>query len=168
MPISTPAAEELFTSLSALLRTARSFAHLKHEQLGPSGVTLAVLAIIGERPARSGEVACQLGVTASSVSRAVATLERLGHLTRRPDPQDARAHLLEVTDTGRDVLHSQHETYAASLGSLLSTWDDTTAAVVSARLTELDGALAANVARMRRHGPLLSSETRNLFEKESA
>ena len=100
MTVSEPVALEIVGALSGLIRTARSYSHLRHEQLGPTGIALAILKRLHEEPSRSGDIACALGVSASAVSRAVATVEALGYIARQPDPVDARASLLSLTPAG--------------------------------------------------------------------
>ena len=94
MTVSEPVALEIVGALSGLIRTARSYSHLRHEQLGPTGIALAILKRLHEEPSRSGDIACALGVSASAVSRAVATVESFGYIARQPDPVDARASVL--------------------------------------------------------------------------
>ena len=49
------------------------------------------------------EIATMANVTEQTMSRTVARLERLGYVTRLPDPADARRHVVHLTDSGRDV-----------------------------------------------------------------
>lgn len=65
-------------------------------------VELARLLAHGER--RLGELAAQRGVRQSVVSRQVGELEARGLVVRRPDPTDARAVLVRLTPTGRELL----------------------------------------------------------------
>ncbi len=51
-----------------------------------------------------GDLADRLLVAPSVASRVVATLEQDGLVERHPDPADARACLLGLTDLGRDRL----------------------------------------------------------------
>ncbi len=149
MTVSEPVALEIVDALSGLVRTARSYAHVRHEQLGATGVTLGVLKRLAQGPARAGDLACTLGVSPSAVSRAVATALHLGYVHRTTDPADARAHLLALTAAGTDELDRQHREQARSVGAVLAGWDDTKAAIVLAGIAELDGALAQTVAQMR-------------------
>ena len=152
MTVSEPVALQIVDALSGLVRTARSYAHVRHEQLGATGVTLGVLKRLAQGPARAGDLACALGVSPSAVSRAVATVEQLGYVHRTTDPADARAHLLALTPAGLAELDRQKHEHARLVGDVLSGWDDTRAAVVLAGIAELDGALAQTVAQMRTGG----------------
>jgi DNA-binding MarR family transcriptional regulator len=152
MTVSEPVALEIVGALSGLIRTARTYSHLRHEQLGPTGITLAILKRLAAEPSRSGDIACALGVSPSAVSRAVATVEALGYVTRQPDPADARAYLLSLTARGEHFLAEQHREHARRVAAVLESWDDAKARAVLAGLTELDTALGRTVAEMRTGG----------------
>ncbi|HEY8306162.1 MAG TPA: MarR family transcriptional regulator [Lapillicoccus sp.] len=152
MTVSEPVALEIVGALSGLIRTARSYSHLRHEQLGPTGIALAILKRLHEEPSRSGDIACALGVSASAVSRAVATVESLGYVVRRPDPADARASLLSLTAGGVQFLAEQHREHARRVAAVLDGWDDAKAREVLQGLTELDTALSRTVSDMRTGG----------------
>ncbi len=149
MTVSEPVALEIVGALSGLIRTARTYSHLRHEQLGPTGITLAILKRLAEEPSRCGDIACALGVTPSAVSRAVATVESLGYVVRQPDPADARASLLSLTGRGEQFLAEQHREHARRVAAVLDGWDDAKARAVLAGLAELDTALGRTVADMR-------------------
>ena len=160
MTVSEPVALEIVGALSGLIRTARSYSHLRHEQLGPTGIALAILKRLHEEPSRSGDIACALGVSASAVSRAVATVEALGYIARQPDPVDARASLLSLTPAGVQFLADQHREHARRVAAVLDGWDDAKARQVLQGLTELDTALSRTVADIRTGGmPALSTLT---------
>ena len=124
MTVSEPVALEIVGALSGLIRTARTYSHLRHEQLGPTGIALAILKRLHDEPSRSGDIACALGVSASAVSRAVATVESLGYVVRQPDPADARASLLSLTAGGVQFLAEQHREHARRVAAVLDGWDD--------------------------------------------
>lgn len=66
---------------------------------------LGVLSRLADRgPTRLSELAGVFGLDLSTVSRQVSRLEAAGMVTRGADTRDARAHLLDITDAGRDVL----------------------------------------------------------------
>lgn len=149
MTVSEPVALEIIGALSGLIRTARTYSHLRHEQLGPTGITLAILKRLAEESSRCGDIACALGVSPSAVSRGVATVESLGYVVRQPDPVDARASILSLTGQGEQFLAEQHREHARRVAAVLDGWDDAKARAVLAGLTELDTALGRTVADMR-------------------
>lgn len=57
--------------------------------------------LVHRGPARIAALAESIGVTQPTVSDAVAALVRKGHVTKHPDPNDARASLLQPTASGR-------------------------------------------------------------------
>lgn len=57
-----------------------------------------------ERPHRTGELATVSGVTQPTASAAIASLETRGLVARKPDPLDRRATLIEISDSGRQIL----------------------------------------------------------------
>ncbi|MFI5075448.1 MAG: MarR family winged helix-turn-helix transcriptional regulator, partial [Actinomycetales bacterium] len=124
MTVSEPVALEIVGALSGLIRTARSYSHLRHEQLGPTGIALAILKRLHEEPSRSGDIACALGVSASAVSRAVATVESLGYVVRRPDPADARAARQSRTARGGPLLAAPQRPHPRRVAPRHDGWDD--------------------------------------------
>lgn len=65
----------------------------------------AVLATLNRHgPHTLGELAARERVTAPSMNRTVNCLEEAGWLTRRPDPDDRRKVIVEISDTGREVV----------------------------------------------------------------
>lgn len=91
----------------ALARIGVLLKSLAWDQAEPLGINptqaqiLARLASWG--PVRISELAADMGVTQPTLSDAVGTLERKGHLTRMRDPDDGRALRLHLTGQGRAV-----------------------------------------------------------------
>jgi DNA-binding MarR family transcriptional regulator len=57
-----------------------------------------------DRGSRLTDLAANAGLTKQAVGEAVTELERLGYLTRVPDPLDGRAKIIKLTDRGLDVV----------------------------------------------------------------
>lgn len=96
---------------------------------GPSGYTvldrpayLALRRIVDEGPLRPTTLAGRLEVDLSVVSRQVRALEEAGLVQRRPDPADARAALVSVTEAGSQALEQVRQQRAAALGDVVSAW----------------------------------------------
>lgn len=71
---------------------------------GLSYAEVRLLGAIAASPAskrRPGELAADLGLTASGVTRAVLPLEKRGIVARESDPRDARAGQVALTPAGR-------------------------------------------------------------------
>ena len=79
-------------------------------------------------------------------------VESLGNVARRPDPADARAHVLSLTPAGVRYLAEQHREHARRVAAVLDGWDDAKAREVLQGLTELDTALSRAVSDMRTGG----------------
>ncbi|WP_327677704.1 MarR family winged helix-turn-helix transcriptional regulator [Streptomyces sp. NBC_00467] len=73
-----------------------------------------------ERPHAIGVLAERLGVTQQAASKSVTDLERRGYLLRRPDPGDARARLVDLTDRGRGVVTAARRHRAAIEGEVIA------------------------------------------------
>jgi DNA-binding MarR family transcriptional regulator len=90
--------------LRRLLARARTLsthtAAAVHPQLDPALYAL-LMDIVAVAPARSVELAQSRGVSKSVISRQVAALEKLGLIGRQPDPTDARASIITLTNDGR-------------------------------------------------------------------
>jgi DNA-binding MarR family transcriptional regulator len=102
-----PAAPEVLEALVTTTHAVYRFAHARiaHVQLPAklSGPRLRVLFAVKEAGSlRMGDLAAQLGVAARTVTDLVDGLEKAGLLTRRPDPRDRRATLLELSPSARE------------------------------------------------------------------
>jgi DNA-binding MarR family transcriptional regulator len=64
-------------------------------------------------PLTVGALADRLEVTQQAASKSVADLEKRGYLSREPDPADARARLVVLTDRGQGVIASARRQRAA-------------------------------------------------------
>ncbi|NKE57706.1 winged helix-turn-helix transcriptional regulator [Lentzea sp. PSKA42] len=84
--------KELFTRL----------AEAGHEQLRPRHG--AVMAYIAPDGTRASELSERSGQHKQVVGTLIDELERLGYVTRRPDPADRRAKLVVPTELGRDQM----------------------------------------------------------------
>lgn len=83
---------------------------------------LALLAAEG-RSLRPGELAARLGVSAASISDSIRAVEAKGWVVRSPDPDDARARRLSLTDTGALLIAGlQHA--GGGLGRLIDVLPD--------------------------------------------
>src|SRR3712207_3157824 len=122
-----PAGPDVVDQLNAeLVRHAR-LSHILKTAMGawtPAnldwGAMQVLLHLLKDGPQRQGELAGCLLLDASTVSRRVAQLVKLGYAERRPDPADGRAVQLVVTQTGREVLQqfrARHGLPPTSIGA---------------------------------------------------
>jgi DNA-binding MarR family transcriptional regulator len=84
--------KELFTRL----------AEAGHEQLRPRHG--AVMAYIATEGTRASELSERSGQHKQVIGTLIDELERLGYVTRQPDPADRRAKLVVPTEVGRDQM----------------------------------------------------------------
>ncbi|MEU5311715.1 MarR family transcriptional regulator [Streptomyces sp. NPDC021562] len=116
--------ERALTRITYLSTRAR-----RHERLmALAGVPLdrAAVALLRQvadsEPLRPGELAQRLGVEASHVTRTVQQLQRSGHVTRVPDPDDRRAQRIELTDAGRGAVDRVRDAGARGMQLALGEW----------------------------------------------
>lgn len=104
-------------------RLARVLTHFRRHQADPAAAhVLAHLAETG--PQRVGAIAQAVGTDPSTVSRQVAALVAAGMVERRADPDDGRAHLLAVTETGLRCCADGRRKRIELLATVLADWPD--------------------------------------------
>jgi DNA-binding MarR family transcriptional regulator len=86
---------------------------------------LVVLHSLACAPAvRPSDIAADLGLDASTVSRHLRTLEQLGLVDRTDDPADRRAQRVSLSDRGREVLDRAIAQRQAVLAAALTDWSE--------------------------------------------
>lgn len=98
--------------------------------------TLARLAADG--PARISDLARLEGVTQPGMTGLVNRLETEDLVRRRPDPSDARAALVEVTDNGRTFVAARRAERVQVLSERLDRLDEVDRAAILTALPALD------------------------------
>lgn len=93
-----------------------------HPKLDPACYPLLMI-LTGTDAVPMSELVYELGVEKSTLTRQIDALARLGLVERRPDPQDARARLVVLTESGRARLTAQRERVIAQWRERLSRWD---------------------------------------------
>jgi DNA-binding MarR family transcriptional regulator len=81
-----------------------------------------VLRTLGDGPTTISGLAERLEITKQGAGQIADDMERRGYVVRRPDPTDARARLLHLTDQGRAMLAAArrfHQTYERRLRTRL-------------------------------------------------
>jgi len=156
MPGTPDAVEVILRELHAIDRTSRAMlGETPLPGLTLTGASLlGLLARRGDR--RCGDIAEELGIDASAVSRKLTELERLGYVRRRPDPADGRAALLAATDTGHAVLQALRDHYLTAVTASLTDWDTADLDRLATALRRLHTDLAAG--RSDRATPLTGQE----------
>ncbi|MDQ3530652.1 MAG: MarR family transcriptional regulator [Actinomycetota bacterium] len=104
-----------------------------------------ILQRLAQRPHRSGELASSTGVSAATMSVAVATLETQGWIERQADPADRRAAIVRITPSGRRAFSDARQHLRKLLITVSADLDDSDAQA----LTRLRDPLNAGIDRAR-------------------
>ena len=111
-----------------------------HPSLDYTGLVL-LLAIDDADGVRAAELAESMGVHKSTVSRTVASLERLGLVERAPHPDDGRAQVLTSSDLATERLKAYREVSHDWLAGLIQGWDPAELATFARSLDRLNDAM---------------------------
>jgi DNA-binding MarR family transcriptional regulator len=90
-----------------------------------------------------GGLSSMLGLSAPATSAMLDRLERAGHVTRSPHPDDRRSVVVDVTDHAMDVGGRMFATLAAHLAPVVASRSEEELAVIAAFLEEAGDATAA-------------------------
>jgi DNA-binding MarR family transcriptional regulator len=106
----------------------------RHEIAGLTPTQLAALSTVERSgPLRLGDLAAAEGIAPSTLTRMVTVLEEADFITRRPDPSDARASTIAITELGRQTMDRLRDEGAALLAqSLLALTPDQRTALAAA------------------------------------
>lgn len=132
--------------LSNLFRRSRSaqmqLARRVHPEMDAAGYALISqieLGTAGGRPGvRASDVAQALGLDKSTVSRGLTHLETLGLIERVGDPDDGRARLLRLTQTGADRFGAMRSQRQAEFRAILDRWQTQDLSDLARLLTRLN------------------------------
>ena len=127
-----------------LLLAARQTAPRAHPGVDVAAYPV-LFVIAGNGTARVSDIAATLHNDVSTVSRQVSTFVTHGLVAKDVDPSDGRAHVVSLTDAGRDALQQIQDTRATWFQGLLTDWEAPETAAFVARLGELGDALDANL-----------------------
>ena len=113
-----------------------------HPDLEPAAY--ALLSMIASTPGvRASDLAANIGVGRGTMSRQLARLGELGLVSRRPDPDDYRGQLLDLTDEGRQRFETAQNARRAFFRSALGGWSDDDIGSFVAQIARLNADLAA-------------------------
>lgn len=144
----TPPPFDLDAFLPYLLNQAaeassHAFATIYRREYGMTRTQWRVMANLGKFGAMSATEICRIShLEKTMVSRAVSQLERAGHLSRAPAPDDKRRELLSLTGQGRavfDALGARAIAFQAELEQMLG----------PERMAKLEAALRLLIAQNR-------------------
>ena len=90
-----------------IFRLARLHSQLAGRLLREAGLyasqELLLMVLWDAGPQRQTDLGAELGMDSAGTTRVVQRLEQAGFVRRRPDPEDRRATLVEVTDRGQQL-----------------------------------------------------------------
>lgn len=105
--------------LASRLRLSIARIHRQLRQDSNEGLTLTQLSTLvrveEHQPVRPGQLAALEGISPSTLTRLIATLEELGLIERLTDPMDGRVSYLRLTDRGRESLEQMRGRRTAQL-----------------------------------------------------
>lgn len=108
-----------------------------------SGLTAARLSalsvVVFAGPIRPSELAKAEQVRPPTITRLVGALEAADLVRRRPDPRDGRAHLIEATERGVELLEEGRRRRVERLARDLQTLDEGALASLREAVTVLEG-----------------------------
>ena len=123
----TSAATHTHAQAAARLRAAvtRLNRALRQQNVGDLSLSewSALATVEGERRMRIGDLADHEHVSAPTATRVVASLERRGLLTRKPDPADRRSALVALTPAGSAALRQVRRVRTEALARRLAELD---------------------------------------------
>ena len=115
----TPAVDDVIGAIHAIGRLIRQ--GVAGGDLDPGSFWM-LKTLTSTGPLRVTDLASHANLDISTVSRHITQLERSGLVARTPDPEDRRAHLVELSESGRDRLHNAMAQRRALLTAGLSHW----------------------------------------------
>lgn len=148
------------TEILAFETATRDLVGLALRSVADRGVSLSqfrlLLTLDEIGPASSTACASALGVVGSSITRLANRLAVSGHLMRGSDPGNRSVVLLELTDSGREVVRSVTEHRRRELGRALGHLSPEVRAACAAALAQLHVPLGADADGddLRRHLPM--------------
>jgi DNA-binding MarR family transcriptional regulator len=136
MPGSLDELEQLLFRIARTVYVTRIEAYAEGAPIDRAG--MAVLGRLGATPdLRLSDLAVELNLDVSTVSRQARALEESGLLERLPDPDDRRAARLRLTPEGRRVVEEVRRARRDLLARALSGWSSTDRATLTRLMARL-------------------------------
>ncbi len=138
MPVTPSQAGELTVAFFRLMRVL--MAHHRHAPRGHDAVDPAaqpLLFKLTEGPCRISTLAELTHGEVSTISRHVRNFERLGLVSKHPDPDDGRAAQVTLTEPGHVYIAQLRARNAEWMSTILAGWSGTEVAALTAMLERL-------------------------------
>ncbi|NLG54202.1 MAG: MarR family transcriptional regulator [Rhodococcus sp.] len=137
MSVTRPTTEELVDEVFLFGRALRDALTSDDDSALPPALTGVLFMLSAHGECRQNELAAQLFVGQSALSRQITELVNLGLVERRSDPADGRAFRVSVSDQGHSYIQTIKDRRASRLQALLDGWTETEAADAVASLRRL-------------------------------
>ncbi|SDS68626.1 MarR family winged helix-turn-helix transcriptional regulator [Jiangella sp. DSM 45060] len=137
--------EQLEAELSVLWRRVRRLSIDLARQVdeGLEAAAYGLLGLLADGgDVRAADLVERMGLDKSTVSRQITQMESMGLIQRVPDPQDGRARLLHITDTGRARVQQLRGARGRWFGAALEDWPDVDVHTLAVLLKRLNESLA--------------------------
>ncbi|MGW5382570.1 MarR family winged helix-turn-helix transcriptional regulator [Nocardia sp. NPDC003963] len=144
-PVDDATTEALADAVLAIGRSLRVLALTSADASLPLSLAgvLAALATRGE--CRQSELAADLHLTPSSMSRQISELVASGYVLRTTDPADKRALLIRVSSRGTEILRRTTERRSERLRAMCADWSQQDALTAVASLRHLNETFVASI-----------------------
>ena len=113
---------------------------------------LALRTLDGLGPSCINDLAQQLHLDSSTVTRQVGVLESDGLVTRHVDPDDGRSWLIDLTSRGRKAMRTVERGRQHAIDSMLRGWPTEEVHDLARMITKLNLALFDSVTEQSAHG----------------
>lgn len=127
----------LLTLAQSFRTTLRHAVYLSRSMDGDGELTsmqMSTLGMAADAPLRVSRVAANLGIRVPSATEQIIKLEQAGLVSRRQDPTDSRAVLVQLTEEGRTAWEAAGRRRNERVAALLAHLDDDDRAVLAAAL----------------------------------
>jgi DNA-binding MarR family transcriptional regulator len=119
--VSVKEVEELTDALRGLMMQAKQ-RHRTLEQTSDHGRVSVLFVLSKHGPMRASELAKEVTLDLSTVSRHLRALEDEGHIAKSADPDDKRAFQVGLTERGQDFVQEFWRNRVAVVHGALSSW----------------------------------------------
>ncbi|TQC47700.1 MarR family transcriptional regulator [Rhodococcus sp. WS4] len=145
MSVEADTSQALVDAVFALGRSLRAVVAASGETPIAPALTSVLFVLAARGECRQNELATDLCVSQSSLSRQISELVDAGYVFRTADPDDKRASRIRVSPNGMDILRETTERRAERLRGMLEGWSQEQALAAVTSLTQLNDTFTASV-----------------------
>ncbi|MDV6273888.1 MarR family winged helix-turn-helix transcriptional regulator [Rhodococcus erythropolis] len=144
MSVQPETAQALVDTIFMFGRSLRAAVTTGADSLLPPALVSVLFMLAARGECRQNELAVDLCVSQSSLSRQMSDLVDAGYVERNPDPADKRAFRIRVSEEGHDVLRRTTQRRAARLRNMLEDWSQEEAMAAVTSLQRLNETFSAS------------------------